>query len=358
MVSNIKTYPFIFGSESYFFCEKVKVTHGYIRSEYIYPTGARNRYTQNIAISPERVEVEVMFAGENFETKYRNFYKNVVLNSKPQLLVLPFLNLSIPDCIVAKEVQTTANNKEFGLIKCNVVFIAVSKNIESFNIIEKMNDLKNSINKIVDKVFNLYKYINLALSSTQLLLAYVNDLVNIVKSPVKSVIAIKDKVETKKLLKDIINNGNEDYIEIAVNEEVKKTNNFDEKSSEFFINYKTLIDSTIFYKFCLNTQSKVYSKSSLYDDLLTLDYKYSKLKNNISIVDLQVFIDNIYEYTYTFIVNTFSSIVVNEVEIEDLDYYLYTAKLYLSTERLPELLSLNKTTSLYKKNGVLKYLNE
>ena len=210
MVSKIKTYPFIFGSESYFFCEKVKVTHGYIRSEYIYPTGAKNRFTQNIAISPERVEVEVMFAGENFETKYRNFYKNVVLNSKPQLLVLPFLNLSIPDCIVAKEVQTTANNKEFGLIKCNVVFIAVSKSIESFNIIEKMNNLKNNINAIVDKVFNLYKYINLALSSTQLLLAYVNDLVNIVKSPVKSVIAIKDKVETKKLLKDIINNGNED----------------------------------------------------------------------------------------------------------------------------------------------------
>ena len=82
------------------------------------------------------------------------------------------------------------------------------------------------------------------------------------------------------------------------------------------------------------------------------------MKNNVSIVDLQVFIDNIYEYTYTFIVNTFSSIVVNEVEIEDLDYYLYTAKLYLSTDRLPELLSLNKTTSLYKKNGVLKYLNE
>ena len=73
-----RTYPLIYGTETYFFTDKVKLTHGYIRSEIIYPIGEPNRYTQNIAIQPSRVEMELLFAGDGFETKYRNFYKNGV----------------------------------------------------------------------------------------------------------------------------------------------------------------------------------------------------------------------------------------------------------------------------------------
>lgn len=355
-----RTYPLIYGTETYFFTEKVKLTHGYIRSEIIYPIGEPNRYTQNIAIQPSRVELELLFAGDGFETKYRNFYKNIALNSKPQPLSLPFLNIIIPSCIVASTIQTTASAKEYGLIRCNVVFIEVSAQSDFVTtIFDFLTNTIDKINRFVDKLFNLYKYINLTIKTINLTLAYTNRVLKTLKQPITQTINIINAVETKKTIKKISNNNNQESITNLITE----TNNYiyqptgDVKQDEFIESYQKTIELTILYNFSKQVLKKLYNKTELYNDLLILDYLYSKIKQNTCYEEITVIVDDIYIYTYNYIMSSFLSIPLKEIDLENVDYYLLANNLDGNTKRLDDLLKLNKTNSLFfNKNKIVRYI--
>ena len=356
-----RTYPLIYGTETYFFTDKVKLTHGYIRSEIIYPIGEPNRYTQNIAIQPSRVEMELLFAGDGFETKYRNFYKNIALNSKPEQLTLPFLNIIIPNCIIASTIQTTASAKEYGLIRCNVVFIEVSDFTNEFTtpISYFLTNTIGKINKFVDKLFNLYKYINLTIKTIRLTLAYANQVLKTLKQPISQTLNVIDAIETKKTIKKISNSNNQE----SINNLIIETNNNiyqptgDVKQDEFIESYQKTIQLTILYTFSKQVLRKLYNKTELYNDLIILDYLYSSIKQNTCFEEITVIADEIYIYTYNYIMSSFLSIPLKEINLENVDYYLLANSLDGNTNRLDDLLKLNKTNSLFlNKNRVVRYV--
>lgn len=347
----LRPFPLIYGTDSYFFTDKVKLTHGYIRSETIYPINESNRYTQDIAIQPERIEMELIFAGDGFETKYKNFYKNVALNSKPKLLSIPFLNLIVPECIIASTVQATASAKEYGMIKCNVVFIRV-KPFEGFEDISfYITNTLSKINKFVDKIFNIYKYINLSIKTLKLALAYTNSILRLVKQPISVTKNILDEVETKKNIKKITQNNNEDIIKnISSDSNLNTQPSGDKSQDEFIESYQKIIQLSLLFNFSKIVLKKLYSKKELYEDLIILDYNYNQIKYNTTYDEINEIADDIYKYTYNYIIDSFSKLPLKEIELDKTDFYILASKIDINTKKLPDILNLNKSKSLYINN--------